>query len=129
MVQFDIGEIRLNTRDEILSQGKDDENCALVRKSKKRKGKKSQSKAEFSQGGKKKDLSIIKYFHYHEFRHYAMKCMHKKTSKKTSGGEACEALASQFELEFTLIACMSNIVMGKVWYLKNNASFHMTRNT
>lgn len=44
-----------------------------------------------------------------------MKCPLKKESKKTLGGMVGEALASQFDLHFTLIACMSNIVMGSVW--------------
>ena len=95
-------------------------------KEKKGKGKKSQSKAESSQRGKKKDLSRIKCFHYHEFTHYSMKCPHKNTRNKTSGGVAGEALASQFELDVTLIACKANIVMGSVWYLDKGASFHMT---
>ena len=71
-------------------------------------------------------MSKIKFSHYHEFRHYATKCPHKKASKKTSGGATCEILASQFELDFTLIACMANTVMGSVWYLDPGASFHMT---
>ena len=96
------------------------------RKGKKGKGKKSQSKVDSSQGGKKKDLSRMKCFHCHEFRHYAMKCPHKKASKKTTGGTVGEALASQFELDFTLIACMPNTVMGSVWYLDNGSLFHMT---
>ena len=41
---------------------------------------------------------------------------------------AGEALASQFELDFTLIACMANTVMGGVWYLDSGASFHMMGN-
>ena len=93
---------------------------------KKGKGKKYQSKPESSQGGKKKDLSKIKCFRCHEFRHYATKCPHKKVSKKTSGGATGEALASQFELDFTLIACMANTMMGSVWYLDSGALFHMT---
>lgn len=32
---------------------------------------------------------------------------------------------SQFEPNFTLIACMENIMMGSVWYLDNGSSFHM----
>ena len=40
----------------------------------------------------------------------------------------CEALASQFKLDFTLISCMANTVMGRVWYLDSSASFHMTGN-
>lgn len=89
---------------------------------------KSQSKVESSQGGNKKDLSIIKCFHYHEFGHYATKFPHKKARNMNVGGATGEALASQFELDFTLIACMTNTVMGSVWYLNNGASFHMTRN-
>ena len=59
---------------------------------------------------------------------YATKCLHKKVGKKPSGGAASEALASQFELYFTLIACMVTSVMGTVWYLDSGASFHMTGN-
>jgi len=36
-----------------------------------------------------------------------------------------EALASQFELNFTLIACMVSSMMGIVWYLDSGALFHM----
>ena len=39
---------------------------------------------------------------------------------------AGEALASQFEFYFSLIACMVSSAMGSVWYLDNGASFHMT---
>ena len=38
---------------------------------------------------------------------------------------AGEALASQFELDFSLIACMASTVMGSVWYLESSASLHM----
>ena len=37
-----------------------------------------------------------------------------------------EALASQFELDFSLIACMVSSAMGSVYYLDSGASFHMT---
>ena len=37
-----------------------------------------------------------------------------------------EALASQFEMDFTFIACMVSSMMGCVWYLDSGASFHMT---
>jgi len=89
-------EIRWKTKDETSSKGKDEENYVLDGKPKKWKGKakKSKSKAKSSQGDKKKDLSIIKCFHYHEFRNYATKCPQKKTRKKNSRGETCEALAS-----------------------------------
>ena len=39
---------------------------------------------------------------------------------------AGEALAPQFELKFSLIACMPSSMMGNVWYLDSGASFHMT---
>ena len=38
-----------------------------------------------------------------------------------------EALASQFELYFSLIACLVSSAMGLMWYLDSDASFHMTR--
>lgn len=47
-------------------------------------------------------------------------------SKKTSSRAAGEGLASQFELKFTLIACIASTVMGSMWYLELSASFHMT---
>ena len=73
-------------------------------------------------------MSKINFFHFHELGHYATTCPHKKAGKNPSGGETGEALASQFELDFTLIACMVSSVMGSVWYLDNRASFHMTDN-
>lgn len=42
------------------------------------KGKKSQGEVESSQKGKKKDLSKIKFFHYHEFGHYDTNCPKRK---------------------------------------------------
>ena len=36
-----------------------------------------------------------------------------------------EALASQFELDFSFIACLVSSTMGSVWYLDSGASFHM----
>jgi len=47
------------------------------------------------------------------------------SSKKKSKGATSEALASYFELHFTLIACMDNTLMGSAWYLDSGASFHM----
>lgn len=50
------------------------------------------------------------------------------TIKKTLGGAKGEALASQFDLDFIVIACMANTMMGSVWYLDSGASFHMAGN-
>lgn len=120
--------IRRNTRDETSSKGEDEEKCVLDGKTKKGKGNKYQSKAESSQGGKNKYLSKIKCVQFHELKHYATKCPHKKVGNEPLGGATCEDLASQFELEFTLMACMEKKVMASVWYLDSGASFHMTGN-
>eukprot|EP00253_Pinus_taeda_P028660 PITA_28660 len=51
----------------------------------------------------------------------------KKKNKQAAGSAGGEALASQFELDFSLIACLVSSVMGSVWFLDSGASFHMTR--
>lgn len=94
---------------------------ALTSKENKSKGKKSQGE----EGGKKMDLSKVKCFHYHEHGHYATNFPQKKERKKDPVVAAtCEALASQFELHFTSIACIDNTVIGSVWYLDIDVSFH-----
>ena len=90
-------------------------------KRKKAKGKKSQGEAG------KKEISKIRCFHFHEHGHYATNCPQKKGSKEPAVAVG-EALASQFELDFTLIACMGNNVMGFMWYLDISALFHITGN-
>lgn len=86
-------------------------------------------KSQGEVGDKKKEFSKINCFHCHEYEHYATNCPQKKSSKNEPiVVEAGEALASQFELDFTLIACMANIVMRSMWYLDNGAPFPMTGN-
>jgi len=58
--------------------------------------------------------------------HYATNLPLKKSKKGSTKGSECEALASQFEMDFTLIACMVSSMVGCVWYLDSGASFHMT---
>jgi len=116
-------EFRRSTRDGSSSKADEEEKFALMGKGKKGKGKKFQPKPDSNHDGKK-DLSKVKCFHCHEFGHYATRCPQKKSSKKTAA--VGEALASQFELDFTLIACMASTVMSTVWYLDSGASFHMT---
>eukprot|EP00253_Pinus_taeda_P004471 PITA_04471 len=58
--------------------------------------------------------------------HYATNCPQKKSKKGSSKGFDGEALASQFELDFSLIACMVSSMVGCVWYLDSEASFHMS---
>ena len=69
-------------------------------------------------------MSRVKCFHYHEHANYDINYPQMKKNKKDSGSAAGEALASQFELEFSLIACMVSSALGSVWYLDNGASFH-----
>ena len=52
----------------------------------------------------------------------------RKKNNKASGFAVGEALASQFELEFSLITCMVSSEMGSGWYLDSGTSFHMMRN-
>ena len=89
------------------------------------KGNKSYSKSESDKYGKKCDMSRVKCFHCHKHGHYATNCPQKKKNKKASESAAGEALASQFELDFSLIACMVSSAMRSVSYLDNGASFHI----
>ena len=68
----------------------------------------------------------MKCFHCHQHGHYATNCPQKKKNKQAAGSAAGEALASQFELDFSLIAYLVSSVMGSVWFLDSGASFHMT---
>ena len=95
---------------------------------KKGEGNASHSKSESCKAGKNGDLSKVKCFNCHEHGHYATNFPQKNTNKAALGGAIGEAFSSQFELEFTLIACMVSSVMGFVWYLDSGASFHMTDN-
>jgi hypothetical protein len=97
----------------------------LAFKKRKGKGKKFHSKSESK--GKKLDLSKVKCFYYHEHGHLATNFLQQKKNKKVVGDAFGEALASQFELDFSLIACMASSALGLVWYLDSGASFHMTR--
>eukprot|EP00253_Pinus_taeda_P008934 PITA_08934 len=119
-------EIKRNTRDGSSSNNDDEENCALAIKARKGKGKISCSKSDSYHGGKKKDMTKVKLFHCHKMGHFATNYPLKKSKEKSSMGAAGGALASQFELDFSLIACMVYSVMGSVWYLDSGASFHMT---
>jgi hypothetical protein len=118
-------EFRRNTRDGSSSKHDDEEDFSLDSKARKGKGNKFHSKSDSK--GKKLDLSKVKCFHCHEHGHLATYCPQKKKNKKDFGAVAGEALASQFELEFYLIACMESSELGSVWYLDSGTSFHMTR--
>ena len=53
-----------------------------------------------------RDMSNVNYFHCHEHGNFATNCPQKKKNKKVARAEIGEALALQFELDFSLIACM-----------------------
>ena len=57
--------------------------------------------------------------------HYATNFPLKKSKKGASEGYESEALASQFELDFTLIACMVSLMISGGWFPDSGASFHM----
>ena len=118
-------EFRQTTRDGSSSKTDDEENCALAGKENKGKGKKSYSKSKTGKEGKKRDMSKVKNFHYHEHGHYATNCPRKKKNNKASGFAASEALALQFQLDFSLIACMVSSPTRSMWYLDSGAYFHM----
>ena len=118
-------EIRRCTRDSYSSMH-DEENCALASKAKKGKGKFSLSESSSSNDGNKVDKSKVRCFRCHELGHYATNCPKKKSKKGFGEGSEGEALASQFDLDFTLFTCMVSSMMGSGWFLDSGASFHMT---
>eukprot|EP00253_Pinus_taeda_P028440 PITA_28440 len=119
-------EIRRSTRDGPSSKHDDEENLALASKARKGKGKASHSRSSSSHGGKKIDKSKVRCFNFHEVGHYTTNFPLNKSKKGSSKGSEGEALASHFELDFTLITCMVSLMVGCVWYLDSGASFHMT---
>lgn len=52
----------------------------------------------------------------------------KSGKKEPAVAALSESLASQFKIDLTLIACMDNTVIGSVWYLDSDASFHIMGN-
>ena len=76
----------------------------MAEKARKGRGNKSHPKSKAK--GKKQDLSKVKCFHYHEHGHFATNFPQKKKKNKKAARDATgEALASQFELDFSLITC------------------------
>eukprot|EP00253_Pinus_taeda_P007721 PITA_07721 len=123
----DMEEIKRNTRDGFSSNIDDEEKYLLEIKARKGKGNSSHSKLYSYHGGKKKDMTKVKCFHFHKMGHFSTNFPPKKSKAKSSGGAAGEAFNCQFELEFSsLIACMVLSMLGSVWYLDSGASFHMT---
>eukprot|EP00253_Pinus_taeda_P021627 PITA_21627 len=121
----DMEEIRRSTRDGSSSK-EDEENIALASKVRKGKDKDFHSKLSSSHVGKNINKSKVRCFNCHEVGHYATNCPLKKSKKGSSKGYEGEALVSQFELDFTLIACMVSSMMGCGWFIDSGTSFHIT---
>ena len=117
-------EFRWNTRDGSSSKHDDEEDCALTAKERKGKGNKFHSKSKSKV--KKLDLSKVKCFHCHKHGHLTTNCPQKKKNKTIVEYATGEALVSQFEFDFTLIACMASGASRSIWYLDSGVSFHMT---
>ena len=107
-------EIRRSTRDGSSSKHGDEEKLALASKARKGKGKDFHSISNSSHGGKKIDKSKLRCFNFHEVGHYATNFPLNKSKEVSSKGSEGEALASQFELDFILIACMVSLMVGCV---------------
>ena len=74
-------------------------------------------------------MSKVKCFNYHDHGKYAINFPQKKNNnKKAPRVTTGEALASQVELDFSLITCMVSNVMGSMWYLDSGAYFCITGN-
>lgn len=105
----------------------DDENVALARKGKAKKGSNKGSKGE----KKKKDLSKITCFGCGHNGHCVSQCPNRKKGKKKKGKQQkttsidIQDLSSRLEDEFVLIACLSSSTSTSVWYIDNGASTHM----
>ena len=106
-------EIRRGTRDGSSSKNEDEENFALAAKPRKWKGNKHPSKSDAK--GKKQDLSKLKCFRYHEHGNFTTNFPQKKKNKKVTGAAAGEALASQFELDFSFITCLVFVGVPMFW--------------
>ena len=126
MVRSDVGGDKKKHQRWTSSKQDDEENIALASKARKGKGKASHPKSGSSHGGKKFDKLKGKCFHFHEVGHYATNCPQKKSKKGSSKGYDGETLATQFELDCSLITCMVSSMVGCVWYLDSEASFHMS---
>ena len=96
----------------------------MASKARKGKGKKNPSKSGVK--CEKQDLSKVKCFHCHEHGHFTTNYPQKKKNKQAAGFAVGEALALQFELDFSLITCLVSSCMGSLWYVDSGASFHMT---
>eukprot|EP00253_Pinus_taeda_P025406 PITA_25406 len=121
----DMEEIRRSTQDGSSSKNDDEENMALESKSRKGKGKASHSKLNSCHGGKKGDKSKVRCLNCHGMGHYPTNFQSKKSKKRSIKGLEGEALASQFEMDFILIACMVSSIVCCICNLDSGASFHM----
>ena len=67
-------------------------------------------------------IEFISYLKKNEMGHYTTNCPSKKSKKGSSEG----SIASQFKMDFTVIACMVSSMMVCRWYIDSGATFQMT---
>ena len=92
-----------------------------------RKGPKEGDKRKEGGEQQQRDMSKVKCFACHKFRHYAGQCPDRK-KKQVAASADVEDFASTFEREFSLIACLSACSgSSRDWYIDSGASAHMTR--
>ena len=94
---------------------------------KERKGKGNNNASQSGADGKERDMSKVKCFQCHEHGHYATNCPQKKKNKQAAGAAAGEALALQFELDVSLIACMVSSALRSGWYFYSGFLSHDRR--
>lgn len=85
------------------------ENIALVRKGKEKKRFRKGSNSQSEKKNKKKHISMIKCFGFHEYSHYARNFLERKKGKKqVTTSTSAEELSNRMEDEFALIACINS---------------------
>ena len=71
-------------------------------------------------------MKKVKCFACHKFGYYVVQCPNRK-KKQVVASIDLEEFSSQFDREFSLIACLSSCSgLSRVWYIDSGASTHMS---
>jgi hypothetical protein len=113
-------------------RGIDDENLALAAHARKGRGNGSwkDTRREASpEQRKKKDLSKVKCFSYHEHGHYASQCPQRKkgSRKQQASSTEVDVVANRLQREFLLVSSLSREVSdGGTWFVDSGVACHTT---